>query len=191
MQDSYSILYKNHAVKQYFLPVLSWGETCRSAFYHMEPATQCQRSGSYGRTEGEETHLQRSSFLLFHRIKNRKSLLDSRWSIHLFFDQPLCCYLSLYRYNHSNVLDPDPKVIILVISRFFEEKTESVWCFSTFYQKVHFISFKTDHDHVLSVVDLHWKRQILTYRREHAWSEGDVVGLKANRPWKHITILHN
>lgn len=142
MQDSYSILYKNHAVKQYFLPVLSWGETCRSAFYHMEPATQCQRSGSYGRTEGEETHLQRSSFLLFHRIKNRKSLLDSRWSIHLFFDQPLCCYLSLYRYNHSNVLDPDPKVIILVISRFFEEKTESVWCFSTFYQKVYFISLK-------------------------------------------------
>lgn len=76
-------------------------------------------------------------FYYFIESKTGNHWNDSRWSIHLFFDQPLCCYLSLYRYNHSNVLDPDPKVIILVISRFFEEKTESVWCFSTFYQKVH------------------------------------------------------
>lgn len=109
----------------------------------MEPATQCQRSGSYGRTEGEETHLQRSSFLFFHRIKKIiDHWHDSRRSKNQFFDQLLCYYLCLYRYNHGNVFDPDPKVIILVISRFFEEKTESVWCFSTFYQKVHFIALK-------------------------------------------------
>lgn len=88
-------------------PVLSWEAKCQSVFCHMEPVKRYQMLGSCDRTDGKKQHL---------------------WEMESFKDnhshglhQPLCIYLRMCRYNHSNVFDADPKVIILVVSRFFKK----------------------------------------------------------------------